>query len=428
VARTARTLALQALVALERGRSERLRSELEVRGMDPRERALASELAHGVLRRQRLLDHVLLGYAKRGLPKDPQQRVALRLGAYQLLFLPSIKAHAAVHETVGLVVRNNRGFANAVLRRVADSVKNRTATADELTLPDDRAVKLVNALPSDEVARLAIVHSLPDWLAKRFAAEHGIEGLRTIAEAASVAPGIYLRASQGIDAATLQADLQQAEVETTTTDHPRLLRWTGGASPFATEAFEAGHFVVQDPTAMRAAEAVPCEPGDTIIDLCAAPGTKTTLLAERVQPNGKVLAHDIDPKRLARITDNATRLNLTDHIQLVPDATDLPQADCVLADVPCSNTGVLGRRVEARYRLDPATFEDLPKVQSQILTDAIRLTRPGGHIVYSTCSIDREENEAIIAAHPTLELLTSHLTLPVANHHDGGFAATLRRR
>jgi len=119
VAVSARALALNALVALERGRSERLRSELEGRGVEGRDLAFAFELSHGVIRRERLLDHILLGFALRGLPKDPQQRVAMRLGAYQLLFVPGMKAHAAVHETVGLVVHSNRGFANAILRRVA---------------------------------------------------------------------------------------------------------------------------------------------------------------------------------------------------------------------------------------------------------------------------------------------------------------------
>lgn len=428
---TARSLALEALVAVARGRSERLRSGLEHKHLDGRELAFAFELAHGVMRRQRLLDNVLLGFAKRGLPKDPKQLAAMRLGAYQLLFLPGMKAHAAVHETVGLVPRHGRGFANAILRRVADSVV--AGPADEpnsVALPGDRVVRLARKLPTAEVERLAVVHSLPDWLAARFADEHGIDGLRAIAAAASETPGVYLRASAGVDVIDLQQQLHQAEVEVAATDHPRLLCWTGGASPFASAAFEAGGFVVQDPTAMRAAEAVPCEPGDTIIDLCAAPGTKTTLLAERV-PGGKVFAHDIDHERLARVGDNADRLGLRDRIELVEDPADLPQADCVLADVPCSNTGVLGRRVEARYRLQPQTFVELPGIQADLLRRAVLLTRPGGHVVYSTCSIDREENEAVVtavcAAHPGLRLVASQLTLPAAGQHDGGFFAVLGR-
>ena len=182
---------------------------------------------------------------------------------------------------------------------------------------------------------------------------------------------------------------------------------------------------------MRAAEAVPCKPGHTVVDLCAAPGTKTTWLAERVQPEGRVFAYDIDEKRLGRIRENAARLCLTDVVQVLHKAADLPMADCVLADVPCSNSGVLGRRVEARRRLELATFTDLPLVQCQLLEQAIGLTKPGGHTVYSTCSIDREENEAVVAAalagHADLHLAEEQLTLPAAGQHDGGYFAVLRR-
>jgi 16S rRNA (cytosine967-C5)-methyltransferase len=436
VAVSARSLALKALVALERGRSERLRSELEGRGVEGRELAFAYELSHGVIRRERLLDHVLLGFALRGLPKDPQQRVALRLGAYQLLFVTGMKAHAAVHETVSLIVRNNRGFANAILRRIANSVHecDPESALDELrevALPGGRKVALAKRLPRDEVRRLAIVHSLPDWLAQRFFEQHGIEGLRAIASAASETPGIYLRTGRTSDREQLREALALADVEVADSDHERLLRWTGGSSPFATEPFVSGQFVVQDPTAMRAAQAVPCKPGDTVVDLCAAPGTKTTWLAESVQPDGRVFAFDIDEQRLERIAENAQRLKLTDIIHLVPKVTDLPVADCVLADVPCSNSGVLGRRVEARRRLDAETFAELPKLQAELLEQAIRLTRPGGYTVYSTCSIDLEENQEVVnkvvAAHPGLEIKATELTLPAAGKHDGGFFAVLQR-
>ena len=433
---SARSLALNALVALERGRSERLRSELEGRGVEGRELAFAFELSHGVLRRERLLDHVLLGFALRGLPKDPQQRVALRLGAYQLLFVPGMKAHAAVHETVSLIVHNNRGFANAILRRVANSVKEclpdaKLEHATEVALPGGRKVVLQKRVPKDEVRRLALLHSLPDWLAMRFAEQHGVDGLRAIAEAASETPGIYLRTSCVTDRVALQAALAAEDVAVVPCEDPRLLRWTDGASPFATVPFRAGHFVVQDPTAMRAAMAVPCKPGDTVVDLCAAPGTKTTWLAEAVQPDGQVFAYDIDEQRLARIAENAQRLQLTKVIKLVASANDLPVADCVLADVPCSNSGVLGRRVEARRRLQPETFADLPRLQGELLERAIGLTKPGGHTVYSTCSIDREENQDVVARalaqHPEFTLTASQLTLPAAGLHDGGYYAVLRR-
>jgi len=435
---TARSLALRALVALERGRSERLKPELDGHGLEGRDLAFAYELSHGVLRRQRLLDHVLTGFAHRGLPKDPQLKVALRMGVHQLLFVAGMPAHAAVNETVALV-KSNRGFANAMLRHVAAAVASRPADdakpTTELALAPERTFVCPNALPDDEVARLAIVHSLPDWLVQRFHAEHGVDGVRRIAAAASATPGIFLRCSRDVTRATLQEELAAADVQTEPCEHERLLRWTGGDSPFGTAPFRVGRFVVQDPTALAAAEAVPVEAGDTVIDLCAAPGTKTTWLGEQVGDGGRVFAFDPDAPRRARIVDNAERLRLEQIVTVVDDVAALPHdADAVLADVPCSNSGVLGRRVEARRRLTPETFTELAELQRQLLRQALAATRPGGHVVYSTCSIDRDENAAVVAAvlaedgAPPSELLREHVTLPLAGQHDGGYFAVLRRR
>lgn len=424
-------------MALERGRSDRLRGELDGRGVDGRDLAFAYELAHGVVRRERLLDFVLAGFAHRGLPKDPQLRIALRMGAYQLLFVPGMPAHAAVHETVALV-RTNKGFANAILRKVAQAVELRDADPDddrgELSLGPTRVLSLPVALPEQTAARLAIVHSLPDWLAQRFAQEHGDDGLRAIAEAASATPVIWLRATGDVDRSLLQAQLGEEDVATEPGEHPRLLRWTGGQTPFQTAAFAGGAFVVQDPTALAAAEAVPCEPGDTVLDLCAAPGTKTARLAERVAPGGRVCAYDPDRRRRGRIAENVARLRLESVVDIVEDPAAGAPFDHVLADVPCSNTGVLGRRVEVRHRLRDGTFAELAELQRQLLRQALASTRVGGHTVYSTCSIDRSENRAVVDAvladpgDAPAELVTDQATLPAAGGHDGGYFAVLRRR
>lgn len=436
----ARAVALRALLALDRGRTQRLRSELAAGAaaarLEPREAAFAFELAHGAVRRERLLDFVIAGLAHRGLPKDPRLRCALRLGVYQLLFVAGMPAHAAVHETVA-VVRGNKGFANALLRRVALVIESRAAdpaaATAELELGPGRTLLLPQPLPDDEVARLAIVHSLPDWFAARCCERHGIDGLRRIAAAASAAPGVYLRPVHGVERASLRAELADAGVDTEPSSHPRLAVWTGGGTPFATKAFAEGRFVVQDPTALAAAEAVPCGPGDTVVDLCAAPGTKTVWLAERVRPGGRVFAHDPDAARRERIVDNVARLRLGDVVTVVASAPELPVGDCVLADVPCSNTGVLGRRVEVRRRLTPAAITERAALQRELLARAIALCRPGGTVVYSTCSIEREENDDVVdavlgaPATPRCEVGERRLTLPLAGAHDGGYFAVLRR-
>ncbi|MFO1076626.1 MAG: transcription antitermination factor NusB [Planctomycetota bacterium] len=433
---SARAAALHALVALDKGRSDRLRDGLDALAIERRELPLAYELAHGVVRRQRLLDHVVHGLAHRGIPKDPVLLTALRLGVYQMLFVAGMPAHAAVHETVALV-RSNKGFVNAVLRRLAQFVDLRPAdplrAREELALGPTRTLQLPQPLPDDEHERLAIVHSLPTWLCERFGKEHGADGLRRIAAAASAVPPVFLRLSPGVDAALLRDALAAVRVTTVVSPDARFLRWTDGESPFATAAFAAGRFVVQDPTAFAAAAAVPCRPGDTVVDLCAAPGTKTTWLAPQVRPGGTVFAFDSDAVRRRRIDQNIERLSLQDAARVVDGVADLPPADAVLADVPCSNSGVLGRRVEVRRRITPETFARMAVVQRDLLRQALGLAKPGGHVVYSTCSIDREENENVLAAvlaradGPPAEVLRSELSLPLAGEHDGGFFAVIRR-
>jgi 16S rRNA (cytosine967-C5)-methyltransferase len=432
---SARAVALHALVALERGRIERLREGLQNDRLDGRDQAFAFELAHGVVRRQRLLDHIVAGLAHRGLPKDAQLRCALQLGAYQLLFVPGMPKHAAVHATVELV-KSNRGFANALLRRLADAVLDRAAevgaATTELPLPGSRALRLPAPLPDDAATRLAIVHSLPDFLLERWAQHFAPGEVEQIAAAASAVPDVFLRPKIGRVEAVRSA-LATAAVETGPAADSRLMRWVGGNSPFATAAFQTGQFVVQDPTALLAAAAVPVKAGDTVVDLCAAPGTKTTFLAEQVAPGGRVFAFDIDPRRRKSIVENVERLRLGEVVTIVADAAQLPIADAVLVDVPCSNTGVLGRRVEVRQRLAESTFAELAELQGSLLQQAIALCRPGGTVVYSTCSIDREENDDVVAAAlaapgmPKLEVAARTLTLPLAGERDGGFFAVLRR-
>jgi len=432
---TARAAALQALVAVDRGQADRIRDVLDAAGLAGREQALAFELAHGVLRRERLLDHLLEAFAHRGLPKDATQRAVLRLGAYQLLFASGMPVHAAVHETVELV-RSNKGFTNAMLRRLADCLESRPADPArptlELPLSSTRCLRLPAPLPDNESERLGIVNSLPFFLLQRWSKDLDIEGLRRVAAAASSVPGVFLRAV-GCQRDELQAELAASGVVVEAAAHPALLRWTDGSSPFGTPSFRAGRFVVQDGTALCAAEAVPCGPGDLVLDLCAAPGTKTSLLAERVRPGGKVYAFDLDPARRELIRTGIDRLGLADAVQIVETTADLPLFDAVLVDVPCSNTGVLGRRVEVRRRLTGGTFGRMVSEQRSLLVQALQRCRPGGAVVYSTCSIDREENEHLVRTVlgssnvPQATLQAEHRTLPLAGEHDGGYWALLRR-
>src|SRR5262245_10513532 len=428
----ARGSALRALQQLAKGRIERIADGLDGR-LEPRDRALANDLATGVVRNERLLDFVLSAFVDRRLPRDPRTLAALRLGAFQLLLLDGMPPRAAVHETVALLQRE-RAFANAVLRRIGASIESRTAdpaaAATELALSPTRTLVLPPPGLAAAADAVALRHSLPDFLVERWRRAHGDAVTAAIAQATSTAPALFLRAC-GRSGAALLEQLAAEDVRCTATDHPLVVRCDGGA-PFGTAAFRAGTFVAQDPTAVRAAEAVGAGPGMTVVDLCAAPGTKATLLAERVQPDGAVFAYDVDPARRLRIGENSERLGLQRWLRVVDDPAALPAAaDAVLADVPCSNTGVLARRVEVRSRLTAATFAELAARQRALLLQAIDLARPGAGVVYSTCSIEQEENDdvvAAVAAAGTAAVAATALTLPVARVRDGGFTALLRRR
>ncbi|MGE3173263.1 MAG: transcription antitermination factor NusB [Planctomycetota bacterium] len=428
---SARGVALRALQQLDKGRIERVGDEIARAALEPRDLALARELALGAVRNERFLDFVLERFVTRSLPKDPRTRSALRLGAFQLLLLDGMPQRAAVHETVGLLQRD-KAFANAVLRRVADAVASRAADparpAVELPLSPRRALLLPEPGLGAAAEPLAVRHSLPDFLVARWRAAHGCAAVAGLCEAASGGTTLFLRACGGRTGAALIELLAAEAVRCEPTPHPLVVRCLSGA-PFATRAAAAGAFVAQDPTAVAAAEAVGAVPGMRILDLCAAPGTKATLLAERVQPDGVVFAFDPDTRRRERIVDNARRLGLERTLRIVEDPQEAAGVDAVLADVPCSNTGVLSRRVEVRRRLEPGTFAAMAAVQRPILAQALRLVRPGGAVVYSTCSIEPEENGEVaraVAAEHGWRVVAELATLPAADTCDGGYWALLR--
>jgi 16S rRNA (cytosine967-C5)-methyltransferase len=428
-----RRAALDALVALERGRARRLREALSLEGLSSRDAGLARELATGVERNRAFLDFALSGLAHRGLPRDPFVLCALRVGAYQLLLLSRVPAHAAVHETVELVPRL-KPLVNALLRRLARQVEDRVANPDrsgtEVALDAGRTLVLGGpGLPEDPVERLALRHSLPPFLVGRWRERFGPDRAAQVCAASSRRPSLHLRVNRSKGSvAELQEVLAAEGVQTVAGDHPSMLRWEGGPPPFSGSAFAEGWFVVQDPTALQAAEAIAAEPGDTVIDLCAAPGTKATFLAEQVCPGGRVLAYDPSASRRERIQENVERLGLSETLEVVVGPGELTPANRVLVDVPCSNTGVLARRVEVRRRIDPGLFGDLAAVQSGLLKQGMELVRPGGLLVYSTCSIESEENGDVVQAalRDGWELVREKLTLPAPPERDGGYHAVLR--
>lgn len=440
----ARWRALTALVALERGRTPRLREALRVDGLSSRDRALALELTLGVERRRITVDAVLQALATRGaLPADPYVLSALRLGAYQVLFLPRVATHAAVATAVGLV-RKQRSFVNAVLRRLVAMVVERPCddrrVRAEMALPprEGQARTLAftsDVLPDPESAPaefLAVRCGVPAEFVARWRQHYGAARAEAIAAASMATPGVTLRVRAGVGVDALRRMLADEGVATTLTSDPRLLRLgdVADGSPFATRAYRDGAFSVQDPTALLAADAVAARPGETILDLCAAPGGKASALAEALAGSGAVFAHDADPARLALVAEACRRLRLEATLRVVADLAQAPAAvDAVLVDVPCSNTGVLARRVEVRRRRLAPALTALVRAQTDLLATAVGRTRPGGRVVYSTCSLEPEENrgvvDAVCATRSGVTVLRDQLTWPEAGDHDGGYFAVL---
>jgi 16S rRNA (cytosine967-C5)-methyltransferase len=447
----ARSLALQVLfdgVHHDAFVQERLERRLAEQALAPADRRLATQLACGTLRRAGTLTALLRPLITREPERvEPWLWDVLRLGAYQLALLDQIPRHAALHETVELATRFGRpqakGFLNGVLRTLSRLVADELAAgpaADALPLEGERYRRLTQpALPDPgayPVGYLADGFGLPVWLAERWAARYSGEECRRLGFWFASSGPLTLRVNplRGSRDALL-ADLSAAGLTAVAGEHPQALRMRDHAAVRGLPGFAEGRFAVQDESAMRVASALGVQPGWRILDLCAAPGGKTTHLAELLGNQGEIVASDADADRLATVTELAGRLGLT-CIRTVAIASDPGRDvlagpfDAVLADVPCSNTGVLGRRPEVRWRLRPGDLRHLTALQASLLATAAERVRPGGVMVYSTCSIEPEENGALVrrvlAERPWLTLEAEEEAVP-GQPADGGYWARLRR-
>ena len=323
-------------------------------GLDHRDRALAQRLAYGTIQRVRTLDHAIESLGRRPVRKlDPPVRAALRLGAYELGFMGTPQ-HAAVNEAVELVrgARLERAvaFTNAVLRRLTEGLE-----------------PLLASLPEG-----ALKQSYPDWIEELWARDFGPEGAIALMRAQNEPPETVVRLVRG-------------EVEGDPTDVPGAYR----VDRVDEGALAEGRIWPQSRGSQLAGLVVGARAGERVLDLCAAPGGKATMLA------GEVVAVEIHPGRARELEENARRLGATNVTVLQADALALPSElrdfDRVLVDAPCSGLGVLAQRPDLRWRARP-----LPELQRDLLRVATERTRPGGTIVYSVCTLNADENEAIV--------------------------------
>jgi len=379
---------------------------------------LAYELVMGVLRHRLTLTH-LLGTFVAGSWRsvDGRVRQVLLLGAYQLLFLDGVPAFAAVSESVELAKRvagrSAAGFVNALLRRLQREIDR--LRVDEQEADPARSIPIdpcrycrfhSPVLPdpdSNLVDHLALATSHPNQLVARWLRAFGPERTRQICLAGIARPPVVVRPNRLRTTATALAERLRSEgLKAAPDPDGRAVDLLQASALTRTAAFREGLFQPQDRTAMAVVEAMQLHPGDVVIDLCAGLGTKTTQMAESMADQGTVWACDKQSRRLEAIRANAGRLGLAS-VHAVPlshlaeAVADLDRIDWILVDAPCSNTGVLARRPEARYRVTRVSLAKLQAIQLELLELATRLARPNTRLAYSTCSLEPEENEDVVA-------------------------------
>ncbi len=380
---TPREVALEALVRVEEGAYANvlLPGQLRTTGLEQRERAQTTELVYGTLRRRRSLDALLEPVLDRDLDDlDPPVRAALRLGVYQLV--EGVAPHAAVGETVGALARvapRAKGFVNAVLRRVAD-------LGPPWPWPD-----------GDSVHAVGVRTSMPDWIVDRMFTDLGVEDGRAALEIANEPPAVTLRVNPGrANAADVEGELVAAGAGVERGALlPDALIVRGGGDPGQIAAVVNGRATPQDQGSQAVAFAVGARAGDRVLEVGAAPGGKATALAETMDDRGAVVAVDVHPGRLALVQRATRRLGLRAVHPVAADGRRLPfpsaSFDRVLLDAPCSGLGVLRRRAEARWRIEPAAVDELAALQRDLLASAAGMVRPGGRLVYSVCTLTRAE-------------------------------------
>lgn len=354
--------------------------------------ALSTELTLGVLRWRRLLDFLLVRHLKKQVEQlDLPVALALRMGLYQLRFLEKIPPRAAVNESVELVKQARKASAaplvNAVLRKASAEAKT---PANELVSSDLASVE-----------RLAILQSHPAWMVKRWTARFGEERTAALLAGNNQRP----RLSCALNSPDRRDDVFREMESAGMHVEPGLLLKTAfsvsGGSPARTQSFRAGLISIQDEASQAIALLLDVRPGDRILDLCAAPGGKTPPLARAAGRAGVVIAADRHAHRLRAMRAQFERLAL-DRVEIVELDAERPLPfsqpfDRILLDAPCSGTGTLARHPEIRWRLRPQQLREFHKMQACMLRNAIAMLAPGGQLVYSTCSMEPEENEEVIA-------------------------------
>ncbi len=413
-----------------------LDAELRATDVADVDKSLLAEIVHGVMRWQGRLDWILNGFTHGNFSKSEiNVKNALRVSLYQILFLTHVPHYAAVNEAVEFI-KKIRGpkladFVNAVLRNII-------RTLDGIHYPKEE---------EDPVQYLAVYYSHPQWIVKRWLPRFGRPELEKLLIANNEVPGLTLRINKlkvtPAEFLSLLDGRQIAYQGSTLIDHFIKVKSLSGISQM--NIFQNGFFSIQDESAALPVLLLDPKPGERVVDMCAAPGGKTTFIAERMGDRGSVIAVDKYESKLKLIQSSCARLGITSVQAMVADATELQiePAQKVLVDAPCSGLGALRKKPDIKWKREPDDIPKLVKLQSRLLEQADRLLLPGGAIVYCTCTTEPEENEQVVEAflstHPAYRLEDAGRfvskavvaddgcvhTLPHLHHIDGSFAARL---
>ena len=388
------------------------------------DRHLCQELAYGIVRWQATLDW-LVARKTAGRVQKPMLQNLLRLGLYQIFWLDRIPDHAAVHETVELArqsgFHSQAGFVNAVLRGY---------------LREFDVTKRLLAELKTQQPQLGYSH--PEWLVDRWQKRWGADRAAQLMEWNNTPPKAFARINtlkadpakllaqwrdEGVEYDFVRKDWIEENLVFELKSHPPL-----GRLP----SFEQGLFYVQDPSTLLAVRELDPQRGESVLDLCAAPGGKLTYIAQLMGNQGRLLAHETAPERLKLLQQNCARLGVTCVQTFLPSTlnpTPSTLFDRILIDAPCSNTGVMRRRVDLRWRIRPGEIGRLRTTQGELLRQAASLLKQGGTLVYSTCSLEPEENgdvmDEFLGGHPDFKLERTRELFPFVEGVDGTYVARL---
>lgn len=363
--------------------------------LDGREKAFIKRVSEGTVERQLQLDYVLDQYSKTPVIKmKPLIRALLRMSVYQLLFMEHIPDAAVCNEAVKLAKKRGfqflQGYVNGVLRNIARG-------RETIAYPDRK---------KSPEAYLSVCYSMPLWLVEHFREAYGTDVCEKILAASLERRPVGLRLKEGLSGAErkrLFADWEEAGVTVREHPyHPCAVTVEGAAGIRRLAGYAEGLFAVQDVSSVLAVEAAGIRPGDTVIDVCAAPGGKALHAAQKAGKDGSIIACDVSHHKTEQIEENRRRLKAENVSVLVQDArvrndSLLGKADVLLADVPCSGLGVIGHKQDIKYRVTQESLKEIQVLQKEIITNVIDYIRPGGTLLYSTCTLNPAENGEMAA-------------------------------